>query len=414
MDQTLFAFVFLLGFFESLGFRRTCLKVSHQSRHCMRALSMMTTAPTRSTSTESLSSPTGGDEIPLSTRVKTAMSKKFSKDEGDVSRVVQCWDNFVAGQKLKRYIDVDTSASPSSPTSRFSETSKQIYQTADCYVDGLRAVPFYDVTEFSWAKSLENKWETIKEELVAYEAKRRGKDVKRKSKTKLMETDYIQQIVPTGDGEEGDGNWLGPRDTSGTDYGPEWKTLGLQDRSVWAPEMTNEFPKTMQILKSAKVPSCEVFFAKQGAKSGLKPHSDKNNFIMTCHLGLDIPSSADKEDEACYITVGNEEYHWKNGETCIFDTSIFHSTENQSDRIRYVLLIRFWHPDLTELEIRAFKFIFEYLDAAALGDDALQSFEMDILRGKDQHQGMKRDLDVKEGMVKKKKTKKSSGGGGFG
>ena len=86
-----------------------------------------------------------------------------------------------------------------------------------------------------------------------------------------------------------------------------------------------------------------------GPKSGIKPHSDKNNFIITCHLALDVPEGE------CWIQVGDTKYHWKNGKAVIFDTSIMHSTENSSDRERYVLLIRFWHPELTPAEQKAFK-----------------------------------------------------------
>ena len=115
---------------------------------------------------------------------------------------------------------------------------------------------------------------------------------------------------------------------------------------------------TVKALTSAGVPSCEVFFAKQGPNSGIVPHSDKNNFIITCHLGLDVPPASEGE---CFIKVGNKKKYWLNGEACIFDTSIHHSTENQTKRTRYVLLIRFWHPDLTQLEIKMFKYIFQYV-----------------------------------------------------
>ena len=33
----------------------------------------------------------------------------------------------------------------------------------------------------------------------------------------------------------------------------------------------------------------EVFFAKQAPQTGIKPHTDFTNFIMTSHLGLDCP-----------------------------------------------------------------------------------------------------------------------------
>ena len=354
-------------------------------------------------------------EKPLSQRVKEAAITKFSP-QGDVSRIVECWDNFVAGKKMDRFVG----------------GNEEIKQTADCFVNGLKATCFHDVTDFTWTAGLEQNADVILKELTEYEYRRRHDGTNAKS----LDTGYIQEISPTGDGGDGDGEWLGPRDTTGNHYGPEWKTLGLQDRSVWSDELRGEFPETIRVLESNNVPSCEVFFAKQGSNSGLLPHSDKNNFIITCHLGLDVPEGD------CFIQVGNEKFYWKNGKTCIFDTSIFHSTRNDSPRVRYVLLIRFWHPDLTQLEINMFKFIFEYLDYAAMGDEALEMFEMkQVLLGKDQHKGLQttatavsaatsgkkqknkasfeEELDLPRGKKSKSKKKKASGstgggGGGFG
>lgn len=348
-------------------------------------------------------------EKPLSQRVKDAAIQKFS-GSGDVSRIVTCWDNFVAGKKMDRFVG----------------GNEEIKQTADCFVDGLKAICFHDVKDFSWTAGLEENADVILKELTEYEYRRRHNV---NANAKKLGEDYIQTISPTGDGGDGDGEWLGPRDTTGNHYGPEWKTLGLQDRSVWSNELRGEFPETIRVLESNKVPSCEVFFAKQGPNSGLLPHSDKNNFIITCHLGLDVPEGD------CFIQVGNEKFYWKNGKTCIFDTSIFHSTRNDSPRVRYVLLIRFWHPDLTDLEIEMFKFIFEYLDYAAMGDEALEMFEMkQILLGKDQHKGLQTTATAVDAATSKKKSramaaddeaefmprgkkskkKKASGGGGFG
>ena len=98
------------------------------------------------------------------------------------------------------------------------------------------------------------------------------------------------------------------------------------------------------------MPSCEVFFAKQGPRSGILPHTDKNNFIITCHIPVIVPN-----ENLCWIKVGNETHYWQKGEAVVFDTSIVHSTQNNADTDRYVLLIRFWHPELTEAEVKAFK-----------------------------------------------------------
>ena len=43
----------------------------------------------------------------------------------------------------------------------------------------------------------------------------------------------------------------------------------------------------MNRIAAANAPSVEVFFAKQAPKTGIKPHTDFTNFIMTAHLGPD-------------------------------------------------------------------------------------------------------------------------------
>lgn len=270
-------------------------------------------------------------QMSLGNRIRDLILKNYKLSE--TTRVVQCWDNFIAGNKLERYLDSD----------------KKVLQTADCFVDGLTATSFHETSKFPWISSLEQNYQLVLQELEEYEAKRRGTSVETLRGIGDNEGNLLQRVKPTGEGADGDGEWLGPRDTSGSHYGPEWKTLGLQDRSVWSADLSPSFPRTVRLLTDLQVPSCEVFFAKQGPRSGLKPHSDKNNFIITCHLALDVPEGQ------CWIKVGDTTHYWKNGKTCIFDTSVIHSTENQSDRTRYVLLIRLWHPELSLTEIDAFK-----------------------------------------------------------
>jgi hypothetical protein len=73
--------------------------------------------------------------------------------------------------------------------------------------------------------------------------------------------------------------------------------------------------------------------------------------------------------------VGNETRYWRNGECMVFDTSIFHSTYNHAETPRYVLLIRLWHPDLTEAEIKAFRFVFDFLNYASYDESILNAYE---------------------------------------
>jgi hypothetical protein len=251
-------------------------------------------------------------------RVRTAALRKFKDD--DVGRVIDCWDEFSKGNVLERYIDDCPSTTK---TELVTIEEDRVLQRADCYVKGLTAKCFFDPEEYSWSKGLGERYKDILQELQKYESKQ------------------VQRMISEGQ------TWLPPRDTSGNAYGPEWRTLGLQDRSVWDEEKLQDFPLTVGLLKDLKVPSCEVFFAKQGvvsvilnysiapntrhmysiaydnqnthkllfgatslffdagAKSGIKPHSDKNNFICTCHVALDVPEGE------CWIQVGNKRYFWK-------------------------------------------------------------------------------------------------------
>eukprot|EP01041_Mallomonas_annulata_P016980 gene16980-35210_t len=148
----------------------------------------------------------------LGDRIRTAVINKF--EVSDVNRVIKCWDEFSAGNKLSRYLDAE----------------EKVLQTADCYVDGLQTTSFYDLNLFPWIQGLENNYKSILDELVSYESKERKSVVKG-----TITQDQVLQSESPMDGQRQD--WLGPRDASGTGYGPEWKTLGLQDRSVWSDDM---------------------------------------------------------------------------------------------------------------------------------------------------------------------------------
>ena len=95
--------------------------------------------------------------------------------------------------------------------------------------------PFHDITNgrFNWVLELESHAETIRNEFLSYMQQTQG------------------------------GTWLGARNTDGVAYGPEWKTLGLQDRGLWDEDNVRMFPQTCKILTELKVPACEAFFARQ-------------------------------------------------------------------------------------------------------------------------------------------------------
>lgn len=93
-----------------------------------------------------------------------------------------------------------------------------------------------------------------------------------------------------------------------------------------------KFPKTYEILKKLQIPLAVrgVCFARQTPGSGVAEHSDGRNFILTAHLGLEVP-------EGCWIEVGGVRGGWREGYLTTVDTSFKHATGNPSDQERHVL-----------------------------------------------------------------------------
>lgn len=247
--------------------------------------------------------------------VKEVLQEEYRNE--NIDRVLQSFTNAVQGNVLEN------------------DKDKPAHQRATSFIEGLSASPF--ITEFNsdyaWVNHLEQNCSAIADELQAVTSK---PDLE----------------------EQGNNVWAPPVVEAANAYGPEWRTLVLQDR-VWDPVNTKLFPKTTKVLKDrvARVPSVESFFARQSPKTGIKLHTDDCNFILTMHLGLKVPS------EKSWIEVGGERRYWQQGKALVFNTSFYHQTMNESeDEDRTVLLIRFWHPELSRVERNALQYLFQLID----------------------------------------------------
>ena len=210
--------------------------------------------------------------------------------------------------------------------------SKPGHQPSEEHVDGLTAKPFWDVAaeeyqkDFPWAQKLEANAGIIIDELQA----------------KLDREELEQSLFA------GDSAW------QNNVMGTGWSAFRLQRLGVWNVENCKEFPKTSELMRSLDIPFAVrgVCFARQGAGSGVQPHTDGRNFILTSHLGLKVP-------EKCWIKVGEEEQSWEAGKLTTIDTSFEHSTGNPTDEDRHVLIIDFWHPELTEAERAGLEYVYD-------------------------------------------------------
>jgi hypothetical protein len=234
------------------------------------------------------------------------------------------------------------------------------HEPSEEHVDGLTAQPFWAVAStlsqdeekqcFPWAAALEQKSDIIINEFLS--KLKRDEEAAAKKKRKQREEDNLFS---------GDSAWQNEV------MGKGWSAFRLQRLGEWNVPNCQEFPNTYELLKSLNIPLAVrgVCFARQGADSGVAPHSDGRNFILTAHLGLKLP-------DGCWIKVGEEEKGWEEGKLTILDTSFQHSTGNPSPDDRHVLIIDFWHPEVTEAERAGLEFVYNLRNKFESGKVALR------------------------------------------
>jgi aspartate beta-hydroxylase len=255
--------------------------------------------------------------------VEQGIVERFGETEAQ--RVVESWRLLEMDYEHREFVGNSDDVDPS---------SSMCHQHAHSYVPGLSAKPFYDTNDYEWCGKLAKKYKELKREF-----------------TKV--TSDMAKLT-----EEGNNIWAGALTDDASSYGTGWRTLVLMDRGIWDPVNVNLFPKAAKAVKDSGAPVVEVFFASMQPNSDIQPHSDFTNFVVTSHLALDIPESGNNK---CRLTIGDETRQWINGEVLMFDTSIMHDAINESDQTRYILMLRLWHPELTQVEREALQFIYDCL-----------------------------------------------------
>lgn len=177
---------------------------------------------------------------------------------------------------------------------------------------GLSSRPWYDASEFVWATQLEASYAVVRDEVLAATSRRQG---------------FERYSYPG----------LGDND---------WESLMFYRGGEQVEENCARCPETAALLRA--IPGSrrrEAMVSVLGPGARIPPHRDSGNQLLTCHFGLVIPPD-------CGIRVGGDARTWREGKCLIFDTSYEHEAWNHSDRTRIILLVDFWHPELTEVERR--------------------------------------------------------------
>lgn len=183
-------------------------------------------------------------------------------------------------------------------------------QKPDNYFPGLKAQPVYDSSEFPWVPRLVNDFETIRQELLDFSAR--------------LSLDEQEQDI--------------------TDRG-KWSVLYFHKGGRRVDETTRACRQTSEIVDV--IPGTgeagQTLLSVLRGGTHIQRHYAPTNVRLRCHLGIVVPDGA-------RIRIGEEKYEWQEGQCLIFDDSFDHEVWNDSGSERVVLIIDFWHPDLTSAE----------------------------------------------------------------
>ena len=161
--------------------------------------------------------------------------------------------------------------------------------------------PFTDIKHFSDLQILEDNWEVIRDEAMAL---------------------YNSGHIDVGEDLPASGFYKNGR----------WKSFYLKSYNNEIPSAYELAPKTMALID--QVPSMRMaLFAALMPGKDLKKHHDPFAFTLRYSLGLSTPNSED-----CCLVVDGNDLPWHDGKSYIFDETYMHSTYNNSDKMRIILM----------------------------------------------------------------------------
>ncbi|RUW57009.1 aspartyl/asparaginyl beta-hydroxylase domain-containing protein [Mesorhizobium sp. M8A.F.Ca.ET.021.01.1.1] len=148
-------------------------------------------------------------------------------------------------------------------------------------------------------------------------------------------------------------DWRSIRDemnlVSAREYGPAtatylyrpggWQVANLCTFYAWNGSLREVCPITTKLV-SAFPGVVNAKFSRMNPRTRVQPHSGVQAYaypVSRLHLGLRVPPN-------CGICVGDQTFHWSEGECFIFDDSVEHYAWNLSDEVRSILIVDFKAP----------------------------------------------------------------------
>ncbi|QDZ30050.1 lipid A hydroxylase LpxO [Noviherbaspirillum sp. UKPF54] len=164
------------------------------------------------------------------------------------------------------------------------------------------STPFLPVADFRELRTLQENWETIRDEALNLLA--------------------LQKIKAADKNDDAGFNSF---------FKNGWKRFYLKWYDASHPSAERLCPKTVALLRG--IPSVKAaMFAELPPGGKLNMHRDPYAGSLRYHLGLVTPNS-----ERCFIEVDGLRYSWRDGEGVMFDETYIHWAQNASQRNRIIL-----------------------------------------------------------------------------
>ena len=192
-----------------------------------------------------------------------------------------------------------------------------VWQRSTYNEPNLRAQPFWtaELTGHSTViKRIQSKWKEIRDEGLAL--------IDLKSGGFLLEDENLRE--------------------SGV-----WNQFTLYARGRKDEKNCRKAPRTCALIDTfPEASTCsrgQVKFSVMYPGTHIWPHVGPTNCRLRMHLGLDIP-------EGVSLRVADQTTGWKEGKFIIFDDSFEHEVWHNGTRLRLILIVDIWHPDIPPFE----------------------------------------------------------------
>lgn len=128
-------------------------------------------------------------------------------------------------------------------------------------------------------------------------------------------------------------------------YTGTWDQVFFYSNGRRIPSTAELFPFTSSVIDqipeaTSMTMGCTTFSWLQPG-TVVVPHCGPTNARLRCHLGLRVPDGAK-------FRIGDEWTGWEEGKCLVFDDSFEHEVIHEGHESRVILLMDFWHPDVTE------------------------------------------------------------------